>query len=100
MRKPKDIHQQLQALNERAQRLKARRVRDLGELVIATGADRLDMEMLAGALVAAAGERQAAVQQRWARSGRAFFQGTPEAGGASGRRSDGDPPTERSAPEV
>ncbi|MBK7284939.1 MAG: conjugal transfer protein TraD [Sphingomonadales bacterium] len=51
MRKPRDIDSELKALAERAKQLKERRVQQLGELVIATGADGMDAETLAGALL-------------------------------------------------
>ena len=53
MRKPRDIDAELRALSDRAKGLKAKRVLQLGELVTITGADALDLETLAGALLAA-----------------------------------------------
>ncbi len=50
MRKPRDFDSELQALTEKAKQLKGRKVLQLGELVIATGADALDPETLTGAL--------------------------------------------------
>ena len=41
MRKPRDYDAELKALSERAAELKSRKVQQLGELVIATGADAL-----------------------------------------------------------
>jgi DNA-binding protein H-NS len=52
MRKPRDFDAELQALEHKARNLKERRVRQLGELVAATGADALDAETLAGGLLA------------------------------------------------
>ena len=49
MRKPRDFDSELKALADKAKQLKERRVRDLGALVAATGADALDAETLAGA---------------------------------------------------
>ena len=40
MRKPRDFDAELKALGDKAQNLKSRKVQQLGELVIATGADR------------------------------------------------------------
>ena len=51
MRKPRDFDSELKALADKAKQLKERRVRDLGALVTATGADTLDAETLAGALL-------------------------------------------------
>ncbi len=54
MRKPRDYDAELKALDDKARELKDRKLRQLGELVIATGADVLPVEELAGALVLAA----------------------------------------------
>ena len=78
MRKPRDIDAELAALAERASALKATRVRQLGELVGATGADALDPDILAGALLAIADERDAAVRAAWKRDGERFFRGERE----------------------
>ena len=51
MRKPRDVDSELKALAEKTKLLKERRVRDLGALVIATGADTLDADVLAGSLL-------------------------------------------------
>jgi type II secretory pathway component PulK len=75
MRKPRDIDLELKALADKARQLKERRVRQLGELVTATGADVLDAEMLAGALLDAAGTKDAGVKEGWRGRGAAFFQG-------------------------
>ena len=76
MRKPRDIDSELKALAERAKQLKERRVLQLGELVIATGADATDAETLAGALLDIAGNSDAARKESWRKRGAAFFQGT------------------------
>src|SRR5690606_892047 len=54
MRKPRDFDAELKALDDKARELKDRKLRQLGELVIATGADALPVEELAGALLLAA----------------------------------------------
>ena len=59
MRKVRDYDAELKALEERARTIKARRVEQLGQLVTATGADALDMEMLAGALLDAVASKDA-----------------------------------------
>ena len=46
MRKPRDFDAELKALDDKARGLKTRKVRQLGELVIATGADSLTAEEL------------------------------------------------------
>ncbi|WP_299748071.1 conjugal transfer protein TraD [uncultured Tateyamaria sp.] len=52
MRKPRDYDADLKALEEKAKELKTRKVQQLGELVVATGADAFSAEELAGAPVA------------------------------------------------
>ena len=89
MKKPRDLDAELQALQQRAKALKGRRVSQFGELVIATGADRLDMEILAGALLAAA-KADAGAREGWRRAGASFFQGqaraAPKSAGGGERR--------------
>ena len=75
MRKPRDIDSELKALEAKAKTLKERRVRQLGELVIATGADALDADMLAGALLGAVTTKDASAKEGWRRAGAAFFRG-------------------------
>lgn len=48
MRKPRDFDTELKALEDKAKELKTRKVQQLGELVIATGADQLSTDELAG----------------------------------------------------
>ncbi|WP_413989798.1 conjugal transfer protein TraD [Labrys okinawensis] len=75
MRKPRDFDAELKALEDKARELKSRKVQQLGELVIATGADALSAEELAGALVAIAETKDAGKREAWARRGATFFQG-------------------------
>jgi hypothetical protein len=75
MRKPRDFDSELKALAEKAKALKERRVRQLGELVIATGADTLDADMLTGALLNAAAMKDAATKEGWRKAGAVFFRG-------------------------
>ena len=74
MRKPRDFDSELQALAEKAKQLKGRKVLQLGELVIATGADALDPETLTGALLGAVKAKDAKEREAWRVSGAAFFQ--------------------------
>lgn len=74
MRKPRDFDSELKALADKAKAIKERRVRQLGELVIATGADALDADMLAGALLGAATTKDAGIKEGWRKAGAAFFQ--------------------------
>ena len=73
MRKPRDYDSDMKALRERAQLLKTRKVQQLGELVIATGADALPVEQLAGTLLAALKTKDAVVLKGWNERGDAFF---------------------------
>ena len=52
MRKVRDFDAELKALNERAKLLRARKIQQFGELIEATGADTLEPDLLAGALLA------------------------------------------------
>jgi hypothetical protein len=104
MRKPRDIDAELKALADKAKGLKAKRVLQLGELVTVTGADSLDLETLAGALLTAVnGAKSPDQKEAWRSEGAAFFQrrgrkgrsgveapGSGDGGGAASG-GDGDP---------
>jgi hypothetical protein len=74
MRRPRDFDAELKALDDKARGLKTRKVQQLGELVIATGADSLTANELAGALIVLAETKEAGKRETWARRGAAFFQ--------------------------
>jgi DNA-binding protein H-NS len=74
MRKPRDFDGELKALQDKARDLKSRKVLGLGELVIATGADSLSVDELAGALIMLAETKDAARKEAWAKRGATFFQ--------------------------
>ena len=74
MRKPRDFDGELKALQDKARDLKSRKVQQLGELVIATGADSLSADELAGALIVLTETKDAGKREAWARRGAAFFQ--------------------------
>jgi hypothetical protein len=102
VRKPRDFDAELKALGDRARDLKGRKVQQLGELVIATGADSLSADELAGALIVLAETKEAAKREAWARRGAAFFQGRPrrnapapdrDAGGAPAQPGGARPPS-------
>lgn len=76
MRKPVDIQSELAALADKTRALKERRVRQLGELVTATGADVLDADVLAGALLAAMATNDLVTREEWRKAGEAFFRGS------------------------
>jgi DNA-binding protein H-NS len=74
MRKPRDFDGELKVLQDKARDLKSRKVQQLGELVIATGADSLSADELAGALIVLTETKDAGKREAWARRGAAFFQ--------------------------
>ena len=75
-RKPRDYDAELQALMEKAKKVKSQKTIQLGELVQITGADSLPVEALAGALLAAVeqAKKQPEAVARWTERGQAFFQ--------------------------
>jgi hypothetical protein len=75
MRKPRDFDAELKALEDKARDLKLRKVQQLGELVIATGADHLTAEELAGAMIVLAETKDTGKKEAWAKRGAAFFRG-------------------------
>lgn len=97
MRKPRDFDSELKALTEKAKLLQERKLRQLGELVVATGADALPIEQLAGVLLAASDAPDMMMKEDWRARGSAFFQkarrssrAAAGAGGATPNR--GGPP--------
>ena len=75
-RKPRDYDAELQALMDKAKKVKTQKTTQLGELVQVTGADALPVEALAGALLAAVeqAKKQPEAVARWTERGQAFFQ--------------------------
>lgn len=98
MRKPRDFDAELEALNDKAKQLRERKLRQLGELVVATGADALRIEQLAGLLVAGVESKDPAAKESWRKRGAAFFQGTRRAGGSAGKHPRGAQTDDGSAP--
>ena len=76
MRKVRDFDAELKALNDRAKLLKQRKVQQFGELIEATGADVLEPDLLAGALLAAVAEKDKATMASWRARGAQFFRET------------------------
>jgi hypothetical protein len=89
MRKPRDFDAELKALGDKARGLKSRKVQRLGELVIATGADALTVDELAGALIALVETKDAGKREAWAKRGAAFFQGRSRRTAPAAHRSPG-----------
>jgi hypothetical protein len=104
VRKPRDFDAELKALTDKTRDLKIRKVQQLGELVIATGADTLTTNELAGALIVLAETKEAGKREAWARRGAVFFQGRArrdapatvhDAGSASGQSGSAQPASSR-----
>ena len=92
MRKPRDFDAELKALEGKARDLRSRKVQQLGELVISTGADALSAEELAGALIVLSETKDAGKREAWAKRGAAFFHGrSRRISSASHRNNDGAP---------
>ncbi len=79
MRKPRDFDAALKTLTEKTKALKESKRRQLGELIVAIGADMLDVETLAGGLLAMAQATDAAQKQLWRKHGEEFFRNTKAA---------------------
>jgi hypothetical protein len=92
MRKPRDFDADLKALEDKARGLKTRKVRQLGELVIATRADSLSADELAGALIVLTETKEAGKREAWAKRGAVFFQRRSRRNApATDRNTDGAP---------
>jgi len=87
-RKPRDFDAELQALMDKAKKVKSQKTIQLGELVQVLGADALPIEALAGALLAAVEQSKKTPDAiaRWTERGQAFFQ----AGGKRGKKAPGE----------
>jgi hypothetical protein len=85
MRKPRDFDAELKVLNDRAKALQERKLHQLGELVVETGADVLAIDVLAGAMLVAAGTNDAATMEGWRQRGAAFFQSASRSGARRNR---------------
>lgn len=94
MRKPRDYEAELKALEDKARELRTRKVQQLGELMIATGADNLTADELAGALVALAETKDAGKREAWAKRGAAFFRGKSRRSASAPDRDTGGAPTQ------
>src|ERR1700732_1602371 len=87
MRKPRDFDSALRALTDKTKALKENKRRQLGELIVATGADALDMETLAGGLLTMGDTDDPFQKESWRKRGAAFFR---TAAHQSARKSRGD----------
>ena len=73
IRQPRDFDAALKTLTEKTKALKESKRRHLGDLIVATGADALDIETLAGALLATVQSTDTAQKQGWKKAGIEFF---------------------------
>lgn len=91
MRKVRDYDAELNALRDKAKAIKARKVEQLGALVIATGADALDLEVIAGMLRFGVMEAKVgAVKESWREDGAMFLKSRGRKGhGAAGSNGTG-----------
>ncbi|HEY7842982.1 MAG TPA: conjugal transfer protein TraD [Bradyrhizobium sp.] len=94
MRKPRDFDAELKALGDKARDLKSRKVQQLGELVIATGADTLTADELAGALIVLAETKDTRKTEAWAKRGAAFFQSRARRNAKASERDAGGAPAQ------
>src|SRR3954463_8966796 len=99
MRKPRDFDAELKALTDKARDLKSRKVQQLGDLVIATGADSLDPDELAGALIVLTETKETGKREAWARRGAAFFQSRPRRNASAAGRNTDSSPAQPSGPQ-
>ena len=87
-RKPRDFDAELQALMDKAKKVKGQKTVQLGELVQITGVDALPIEALASVLLAAVeqSKKQPEAIARWTERGQAVFQ----QGGRRGKKATAD----------
>lgn len=85
MRRPRDFDAELKSLNDKARQLRERKLRQLGELVITTGADGLPVEQLVGLLLAGVESKDAGAKESWRKRGAALFQASRRTGGGTRR---------------
>ena len=98
MRKPRNFDAELKALDDKARGLRTRKVQQLGELVIATGADALSAAELAGALIVIAETKEAGKREAWSKRGTAFFQGRARRSAPAPDRDAGGAPAQPGGP--
>ena len=101
-RKPRDYDAELQALMDKAKKVKTQKTTQLGELVQITGADTLPMEALAGALLAVVKQSKDKheIRARWTEAGKTIFQSGAKRGKAkaAGDAAPGTPGVNGAAP--
>ena len=83
MRRPRDYDAEMKLLADKAKALQDRKLRELGQLVIAAGADALGVDVLAGVLVNAVTTTDMVQREEWRSAGAAFFLRGKHAAGAA-----------------
>lgn len=83
MRRPRDYDAEMKLLADKAKALQDRKLHELGQLVIATGADSLGADVLAGVLVNAVATTDMVQREEWRTAGAAFFLRGKHADGAA-----------------
>ncbi|WP_374595247.1 conjugal transfer protein TraD [Sphingosinicella sp.] len=83
MRRPRDYDAEMKLLADKAKALQERKLRELGQLVTATGADGLGADVLAGVLVNAVAVTDMVQREEWRTAGAAFFLRGKHADGAA-----------------
>jgi hypothetical protein len=86
MRKPRNFDSELKALDNKARQLKQAKLQQLGKLAVATGADTMPVDQLAGVLLDAVGTSDMTVREGWRQRGAAFFQREGKVRGSAGAR--------------
>ncbi|WP_366926573.1 conjugal transfer protein TraD [Sphingomonas sp. LM7] len=79
----------MKQLDAKAKQLRARKIQQLGDLVVAVGADTLTLEVLAGALLAAVDTKESSAKEAWRKRGASFFQRTSHGRSGAGGNSRG-----------
>ena len=100
MRKPRDFDAALKSLTDKAKTLKENKRRRLGDLIVATGADALDVETLAGGLLVMVKTADTAQKENWRKQGAAFFRKAPAAHGRTRSHHESDAQTTSRTPQA
>ena len=83
MRRPRDYDAEMKLLADKAKALQDRKLRELGQLVTATGAEALGVDVLAGVLVNAVATTDMVQKEEWRTADAAFFLRGQRADGAA-----------------
>jgi len=100
MRKPRDFDAALKSLTDKTKALKESKRRQLGDLIVATGADALDIDTLAGGLLAMVETTDTSQRETWRKQGAAFFRKAPVAQGRTAHNPESDAQTAGRVPQA